>query len=263
MFIVKKLCSALLTPMPICLALLAIGLALLWFTRRQRAGKILVSVGAALLAVLSYGTVSGWLIHPLENGYQPLLGPGAEPSDPREARARQARWIVVLGGAHRLAPGMPATSQLAPGTLARLVEGVRLKRKIPGSRLILSGGYGGEGSVHADVVARAAEVLGLTRDDLVLERHTFDTVDEARFIHDRIGADPLILVTSASHLTRALGLFRKQGMDPLPSPADFFGLDDPDISVGSFFPGAGPIAAVERASHEYLGMLFSLLRGQI
>jgi uncharacterized SAM-binding protein YcdF (DUF218 family) len=260
MFIIKKLLSAFLTPMPICLLLLALGLALLWFSRRQHAAKVLLSVGAGLLALLSYGGVSQLMVAPLE-GYRPLLVPGFP--DARDARARQARWIVVLGGGHTLAPGLPPTSQLHPNTLARLVEGVRLKRQIAGARLITSGGFGSDGVPHAQVVARAAEILGLTRDEIVLAPNTFDTVDEARFIHALVGADPFILVSSASHLPRAVRLFRKQGMSPLPSPADFVSLDTPGVTIGSFFPSAGSLAAIEHASHEYLGILFAWLRGQI
>jgi uncharacterized SAM-binding protein YcdF (DUF218 family) len=260
MFIVKKLLSALLTPMPICLLLLTVGLALLWFSRRQRAGRVLVAVGTGLLILLSYSGVSRRVVAPLE-GYRPLLVPDAPGA--HDPQAGQARWIVVLGGGHTLAPGLPPTSQLHPNTLARLVEGVRLKRQIPGARLITSGGFGSEAVPHAEVVARAAEILGLTRDDIVLARDTFDTVDEARYIHALVGADPFILVTSASHLPRAVRLFRKQGMSPLPSPADFISPDTPGISIGSLFPSAGSLAATEHATHEYLGILFEWLRGQI
>jgi uncharacterized SAM-binding protein YcdF (DUF218 family) len=259
MFMVKKLLSACFAPLPLCLGVLAVGLALLWFTRRQRAGKILVSAAAALLLLGSYGGVADLFIAPLE-GYRPVLVPGTP--HPDDARARQARWIVVLGGGHTSVPSLPATSQLNPGTLARLVEGVRLKRQLPAARLVLSGGFGFP-SRHADVVAAAAQLLGLRPEDLVLERHTFDTVDEARFIHQIVGADPMILVTAASHLPRATRLFRKEGMAPRPTPADFAALDTPGVSVGSFFPSAGPLARLEQATHEYLGLLFALLRGQI
>jgi hypothetical protein len=52
-------------------------------------------------------------------------------------------------------------------------------------------------------------------------------------------------------------------MSPLPSPADFVSLDTPGVTIGSFFPSAGSLAAIEHASHEYLGILFAWLRGQI
>ncbi len=47
---------------------------------------------------------------------------------------------MVLGGGHASAPDLPANSQVNGATLGRLVEGVRLHRAIPGSKLLLSGG---------------------------------------------------------------------------------------------------------------------------
>ena len=61
----------------------------------------------------------------------------------------------------------------------------------------------------------------------------------------------------------ALRLLRKQGLDPVPSAADYGALDPPGVGLGTFFPSSGSLAKVERALHEYLGMLFSKLRGQI
>jgi uncharacterized SAM-binding protein YcdF (DUF218 family) len=257
----KKIVSAFLLPLPICLGLIAAGLALLWFTRRQRAGKVLSSVGFVALLLVSYGGVGDLLIGALEHAYRPLLVAGAD--NPRDAEARQARWIVILSGGHTFDPQLPATSELNPITLARLVEGVRLKQQLPAARLVLSGGFGYAGEHHADLLARAARTLGVRAEDIVEERRTYDTGDEARFIHEIVHQDPLILVTSASHLPRAVRLFRKQGMAPLPSPSDYQSRDNPGVSVTTFFPTAGAIGEAERASHEYLGLVFSRLRGQL
>jgi uncharacterized SAM-binding protein YcdF (DUF218 family) len=261
MFALKKLISALLMPLPICMALLVVGLVLLWFTRRQRAARNLLTAGVALLALFSFTPLANLVIRPLE-GYRPLLAPGASPSDPMQSRARQARFIVVLGGWHADDPGLPPNSQLGTSTLARLVEAVRLKREIPQAKVVLSGGFGGHGVTHADVLAGAAQLLGIPRGELLLERHTFDTGDEARLIHEIVRDAPFILVTSAGHLPRAVRLFRKQGMDPMPSPSDF-SAPETGVSGRSLLPGASGIGAFEHATHEYLGLLFHRLRGQI
>jgi uncharacterized SAM-binding protein YcdF (DUF218 family) len=261
MYALKKLISAFLMPMPICMALLVAGLALLWFTARQRAARILLTVGVGLLALITFNPLASLVVRSLE-GYRPLLGPGANPADPLQARARQARFIVVLGGWHADTADLPPNSQLGTSTLARLVEAVRLKRQLPAARLVLSGGFGGHGVTHADVLAGAAELLGIARGDLLLERHTFDTGDEAKMIHEIVRDAPFILVTSAGHLPRAVRLFRKQGMDPLPSPSDF-SAPELGFSLRGLFPGGRGVGAFEYATHEYLGMLFHRLRGQI
>lgn len=256
----KKLISAFLMPLPLGLGLVAAGVVLLWFTRRQRAGRWLVTIGLGLLVLFSFNAVGNLFVRPLENDHQPLLVEGT--SGPLDARAREARWIVVLGGGHALDRRLPPNSELSEGTLPRLVEALRLKKQLPAARVILSGGFGDGGVTHAQLLAATALELGFSRDDLVLEQRTFDTADEARLISDLVGADPFILVTSASHLPRAVALFRKQGRDPLPSPTGFAAVDRP-IDVGSFFPSSGALGKVERSWHEYLGRFWSKLRGQL
>ena len=49
MFLFKKIVALFLSPLSLSLALLLVGLGFLWFSRRQRAGKILVSAGVGLL----------------------------------------------------------------------------------------------------------------------------------------------------------------------------------------------------------------------
>jgi uncharacterized SAM-binding protein YcdF (DUF218 family) len=260
MFILKKVISAFLLPMPLFLGVITLGLCLLWFTRRQRAGKILCSAGVVALALSSYDAVSNLFLTPLENDFPALLVPGHPCA--RDAQARQARWIVVLGGGHNTAPTLPPTSELNVVTLARVVEAVRLKHQVPSARLVVSGGYGA-GITQADVARAAAVSLGVAPADVVREGRTYDTADEARFIHEIVRDEPFILVTSASHLPRAVALFRKQGMSPLPAPADYGALDDPGISPYSFIPSPASVSKLERASHEYLGLLWGRLRGQL
>jgi uncharacterized SAM-binding protein YcdF (DUF218 family) len=260
MFAVKKALSALLLPLPLCLIVATVGLALLWFTRRQRTGRILVTAALALLSVLAIDGVADLVLDPLEHA-RPVLVPGA--THPLDARARQARFIVVLGGGHTPAPGLPANSELSVVTLARVVEAVRLKNQLPDARMIVSGAYAPDGVPHAEFLSREAQSLGVPAGQIVEERRTWDTADEARLIKERLGTAPFILVTSASHLPRAVRLFRKQGLDPIPSPSDFGALDTPGLSGLSLIPAAGPLSKIERATHEYLGILFSRLRHQL
>ena len=131
MFLLKKIAASLLSPLSLCIELLLLGLFLLWFTRKQRAGKTIVSLGVILLCLFSYCAISNIFLRPLEHEYPPLINP---------AEVQGIKWVVVLGGGHISDPGIPATSQLSDASLARLVEGVRLYKMLPGSKLVLSGG---------------------------------------------------------------------------------------------------------------------------
>ena len=131
----------------ICLEILLIGLILLWLTKRQRAGKIVVSIGAILLAIFSIGLISDAFLRPLENKYPPQLNLDG---------ISDVKWVVVLGGGHRSDSRVPVTSQISGASLTRLVEGIRLQKKLPRSKLILSGGGTFDPIPNANIMADVA-----------------------------------------------------------------------------------------------------------
>jgi len=114
----------------------------------------------------------------------------------------------------------------------------------------------------ARVLADIAQVIGVDKQDLVLEDNAMDTKDEARFIRELVRDDKFILVTSAAHMPRSMALFRNQGMEPIPAPAGHIIKKRGGFGPGIFFPGAGELYQTERAVYEYLGMAWARLRGQ-
>ncbi|MBX4373171.1 YdcF family protein, partial [Mycobacterium tuberculosis] len=61
---------------------------------------------------------------------------------------------------------------------------------------------------------------------IVLDRPK-DTEEEALAVKRAIGDAPFLLVTSASHLPRAMIFFRHAGLDPLPAPANQLAVTSP------------------------------------
>jgi len=256
MFLFKKIVGPFFFPLSLCLEILIIGVILLWFTRKKRTGRIIVSVGIGLLALFSYGGLPDMLVRPLEYRFPPLLESKDIPN---------VKWIVVLGGGHISDPKIPANSQLSPSTLLRLVEGIRLHKSIPQTKLILSGGALYDPVPEAEILAEVAVALGVDREELVLESLSKDTEQEARLVQKIVGKDPFILVTSASHIPRSVALFRKLGMQPIPAPTDYLVKDrqGEDIPPGMFFPGIEELQKTESAIYEYLGLAWAKLRGRI
>jgi len=256
MFLLKKIVGPFFFPLFLCLEILIVGVILLWFTRKKRAGRIIVSVGVGLLVLFSYGGVPDMLLRPLEYKFPPLLESKDIPN---------VKWIVVLGGGHTSDPRIPIGSQLWSSSLFRLVEGIRLHRSLPGSKLILSGGALFDPIPEAEVLAKVAMSLGVDREKLVLESVAKDTEQEARLIQKIVRKDPFILVTSASHMPRSVALFRKLGMQPIPAPTDYLVKErqGEDISPGMFFPGIEELQKAEAAIYEYLGLAWAKLRGRI
>jgi len=255
MFMVKKAVALLLFPLSLCLGALLAGTFLLWFTRRQRTGKILVSVGVALLVLFSYYPFANLSLRYLESRYPPLID---------VSQLSDIRWVAVLGGGHHSAPLLPATAQLSAPSLGRLVEGIRIHTMLPGSRLLLSGGSAGDPVPEATTMGRVAEIMGIEGTMIILEERSRDTADQARFIHEIVGDERFILVTSASHMPRSMALFRKLGMDPIPAPADYCVKENQGgIAPGAFFPSAASLRNAERALYEYLGFGWAMLSGQV
>jgi uncharacterized SAM-binding protein YcdF (DUF218 family) len=218
-----------------------------------------VSTGALLLILFGYGVSTRWLLTPLERRYPPILtATSVTPQD-----AQPVKWIVVLGGGGSYSSQLPSPSQLSNASLTRLVEGIRLQRQISGSKLILSeGNIFGSGPV-AEVMARVAEDLGVRKDDMVLETQSRDTEAQAGMILQLVGTERFLLVTSASHMPRSMGLFRKLGMNPIAAPTDFESLSGESWAPSAFYPSAGGLRKAELAVHEYVGLAWAKLRGKI
>lgn len=261
MYVFKKIVGHIFLPVPLCVEILLLGLLLLWFTRRQRTGKVLVTLAAALLAGFGYYGVSSRILLPLERAYPPLADEAAAAALAR-GDGGSLRWIVVLGGGHRSDPAVPITSQLSDASLGRIVEAVRLYREFPGAKLVLSGGHYGDPVSDARAMARVAETLGVLPDRIVLEGWALDTKDQAREIKAIVGDDPFLLVTCASHMPRSMAILRGQGLRPVAAPAHYLARKRQGFHPGALFPDAEGLQAAERAVYEYLGLLWAELRGQ-
>ena len=261
MFLMKKIVGELLAPLPVCLGLVGIGLLLLWFTRKKFLGKVFTSVGFVLLTLLSIQAVSGRILQTLESQYSPL--------DVSHVQARfvstgnpSISQIVVLAGGISGDPTLPLHLQISKASRERLLEGIRLYRLLPGSQLILTGGVGFQSVPEATVLSRVAQSYGVKKSDMVLEVQSRDTKDHPRFVSTLVKGNPFLLVTSAYHMPRAMKLFAKYNLFPIPSPIGHWKVPQ-GFSVWYWLPGAKGLRLTELAMHEYLGIVWAWLQGQI
>jgi uncharacterized SAM-binding protein YcdF (DUF218 family) len=261
MFILKKIISGFLFPLPLSLLLSFIGLYMLWFTTKQKAGKILVSVGVIILTLFSYSIIADKLLRPLERKYDSFEMKGSSSVSKIEDESA-IKYVVVLGGGHTSDPELPLISQIGRSSLVRLMEGIRIYRKYPGVKLLLSGGIVFDPVPEAEVLARVAVETGVPERDIILEFKSKDTKDQVKFIKSIVGNEQFVLVTSAFHMPRSMALFKKLGMNPIPSPIGHRVSEEQGLSPHSFFPGTGNLYKAELAIHEYLGLTWAKLRGQ-
>jgi len=256
----KRFVGGALMPLPLALVGLSLGSALLWLARWRRVGRWMVTASVIFLLLVANETVSTHLIVPFEKKYAPIAECTRTEDLPLEIRA--CKVIAVLGSGNGDAPGRAAIDELSSGGLARLVTAVRLARLLPDARVILSGTTPEDRLPHSRVMRDAAVSLGLDPARISLIEGVRDTNDEAKCLWQSIGGQRVALITSAWHMPRAVGLCRKQGLDPIPIPTDF--LATPSNSAGSHEWGWS-ISALERSTcafHEALGLLWTRLRDE-
>ncbi|HVV67442.1 MAG TPA: envelope biogenesis factor ElyC [Gammaproteobacteria bacterium] len=211
-FIVKKFISAILLPIPWILLCLILGLILLWFTRQQVWGKIFITLTLFMLLVSVLPFIPNYLLKNLENRYPPFAA----------SLFPQATYVVVLGGGQIFNHDLTASHQLTDHSLSRLIEGIRLYKSMPGTRLLLSGGaVSGLNDSEALTMQKAALSLGVPLQDMVLETTAKDTHEEAVNLQQLLGNKPFILVTSAFHMPRAMAVFENLHMHPIAAPTGY------------------------------------------
>jgi uncharacterized SAM-binding protein YcdF (DUF218 family) len=261
MFLLKKLISGWLMPVPFCLTLLVIGLWLVWSSKRINLGRFFLTTGVILLLVFSNRFVSTWLIRPLELAYLPVPELTVGASLPVELA--DCRNVVVLGGGHVDAPQLAAINKLSSGSRARLIEGVRLMRFLPDARLVVTGPSINNSRSHAAVQADAAISLGIPAEKIVRLENTRDTEEEAEELGHLLGREPFALVTSAWHLRRAAALMRNRGLNPVPCPCDYTSRPILRRSWKDFMWDGESLGRSTWAVYERLGYVWSKGRGKI
>ena len=266
MFFLRKAISRLLFPVPLTLLVLVIGIALSWSRRYDRLGRALTLLGAGLLLLFSWPVTSDALLRPLESRY-PALGP---------ARLAALDWdqidtIVVYVGCGTVVESQPITRQVGDINAIRLLEGIRLYQACPSCTMILSGGGPGcdlEAPVERLTNHRFAVEFGVDPADIVIERASWDTADQARILRQMLDDEPFLIVTSASHMPRSMALLVARGLNPIAAPADFATDASTTVSweapaVHRLYPSASALWRSERAVYEYLGLLWARLGGML
>lgn len=261
MFILKKILGSFFLPLPLCLLVSFLGLFLLWRGKRELTGKVLVTIGLVALTILSYEPVSRALNAPLNGRFESYnMGAGSQGTVKTE---EMVKYVVVLAGGHNSDPSIPISSRLYGNPLIRLMEGIRVFRQNPGSKLVLSGCGAFDPVPEAHVMADVARFLGVNRNDIILESRSNDTKDQALLIKQIVGNQQFVLVTSVIHMPRSVALFRKQGMNPIPAPAGQTAKARQILTPDLFFPKSTSLENSSRAMHEYLGLIWGKLRGHI
>ena len=236
--------------------------------------NLLVMVGlAGLMLLLGRWRKTGWSILFISilgfslAGWSPL-GPAIlmtlEDRFPRPEIPASIAGLVMLGGAVDIhitqARGLEAWNDQAE----RITAIAELANKFPAARIILSGGSGHPDAISESSIARQALVsMGIPEGRLELEtrsRNTCENGAESAITAKPQSGEVWLLVTSASHMPRAVACFRAANFQVTPFPVDYHtrGGEDLRRMQESIVEG---LAEVDLAAHEWIGLITYRLSG--
>lgn len=233
-------------PLPALLIIGFIGLLVLWLSNRKWLASLFLVFSLVGIGLISFQPFSSSLLMPLEREYKGFLPPDNGPVD----------FVMVLGNSHVVDDEIPSTSELSRAALMRLAEGIRIHRLYPNSKMILSGYDGGYEVSHARMLARVAMALGVNKNQILLLETAKDTAEEAYQASTVVGNSRLVLVTSASHMPRALDEFHLMGLEPIPAPTNFLAQKEIKQPWIKYTPKAQYMEQFERYWHETLGRVW-------
>ncbi len=214
-FVVSKIFWLLAQPLSIVLLLIVLALGFGLFRRRKS------SIAALVLAVIVHGAAGytnlGYLI------IQPLEDQFAVPATP----PRTVDAIIMLGGATLARPS--SARQIAELNDAgdRLTTTLWLANAYPAAKIVISGGSGvldDEGESEAETAKRFFSMHGISEDRFILEGKSRNTDENVAFTKELLGdasSGTIVLVTSAFHMPRSVGIFSKAGLQVLAWPTDY------------------------------------------
>ncbi|MGV3491951.1 MAG: YdcF family protein [Devosia sp.] len=211
-------------PVSLAVILLIIGFALSWLKRRWPS-RLLVGAALLLLILCCFTSFGYLLINPLEDRFV------------RPAEPERIDGIVVLGGA------MESETTATRGVWEfnrsgdRFVETLRLAQQHPEARIVIAAGPGAlvpDQYPEALAAERFFLDFGIAPERLFLDQRSRNTEENAQFARELsgdTGTETWLLVTSAFHMPRSVGLFRRAGFPVIPWPADYLSTGRSDVTV--------------------------------
>jgi len=215
-FFLSKTLGIMLLPANFLIGASVIG-AILLATRWAALGRRLLIISAVFLAVAGFSPLGKLLLYPLEQRFPPWDASRGAPDG-----------IIVLGGG--IDPDLSAAHGRAAFLHAadRIVAAAALARKYPSARILYSGGSANlisdDSAKEADYAVSVLESLGIARERVTVERLSRNTQENAEFskaIAKPRDGERWLLVTSAFHMPRSMGLFRKAGFPVESYPVDW------------------------------------------
>ena len=232
--------------------------AMLLATRWAFLGRRLLIAAVVLLAICGFSPLGNWLLYPLEQRFPPWDAARGAPDG-----------IIVLGGS--IDPEVSAAHGRAALTHAadRVIAAAALARRYPNARIVFTGGNANlvsdDTAKEADYAISLFESLGIPGERLTMERRSRNTRENAEFSKALVNpkeGERWLLVTSAYHMPRSMGLFRKAGFAVEPYPVDWRVGRAADLLTFSVVASEG-LERTDAAVREWIGLSAYWVTGRI
>jgi uncharacterized SAM-binding protein YcdF (DUF218 family) len=252
---VSKIGWFLIEPSNLFLILATTGLLLLRFGF-LRLGKAISIFSLASTFIIGFSPLSNWLILPLETRF-PVP----------DLKGKKVDGVIVLGGAVQERQTVEHGPLSMNDAGERVVAMADLARRYPDARVIFTGGSGVYSSAPRPEAVIAKEhlaALGLAADRVLIETESMNTYENAllsKKLFTPKSGETWLLVTSAWHMPRSVGIFRQVGWDVVAYPVDFRTAGWRDSTRG-FATVSDGFNRAEIATHEYVGLLVYWLTGK-
>jgi uncharacterized SAM-binding protein YcdF (DUF218 family) len=236
-------------PLPLFVILFLVGVFYLHKSHIKKA-KVILSLSFLWLFLISYPPLVNTLLYAYETSYKTL-----------ETAPKEVKYIYVLGGGHHSDKALPITSQINAAAVVRLNEGIRLFRQLKEKPMLIVSGFSTlyDNTPHAILQEKLALSLGVPKEKLHLEPRVQDTQEEAVAAKKYIKDAPFILVTSASHMPRAMRFFNHVGLTPIAAPTNHLA----HVAQPNYFAffAVGALKKSRILWHELLGRVWQKVKG--
>ena len=195
----------------------ALAGAALCYSRHARFGRGLALTAILVLLAVAFLPVSALLMAPLEDRF---------PQPPADLKPPYG--IVVLGGAVNDAMSAARGQTIFDEGGERITEAVILAKRFPQARVVYTSGTNSLLGGSSNEAARARDLMaamGVAPDRVTIEDKARNTEENAAFTAAIVHPEPQqrwIVVTSAFHMPRAMGVFEKAGFHPIAYPVSFY-----------------------------------------
>jgi uncharacterized SAM-binding protein YcdF (DUF218 family) len=255
-FVLSKTLGIMLLPTNFLIGVGVVG-AILLMTRFARLGRALAVASIVLLAICAFSPLGNWLLYPLEQRFPPWDAARGAPDG-----------IIVLGGSIDADISAERGTPVVRSAADRIIAAAALARRYPNARVVFSGGSANlfaNDAREADYAGAIFDTLGIAKSRLIMERRSRNTQENAEFSKALVApkdGERWLLVTSAFHMPRSIGLFRKAGFAVEPYPVDWRVGGREDLFTFSKFAMDG-LAQTDIAMREWIGLLAYRLSGKI